>query len=120
MKASILSDVFWDKLRNLLTLEPISEKITITEADKPQISIMAKLFSELESIFFECILHKLFSEYELQKTKTALSDSKSLKKISGVAHRLDPRNIDKPFFGEDLVDASELISNLTKHLTDCF
>ena len=45
VKATILSDAFWDKVHDLLTLlRPSLEKITVTEADKPHLSLWSNYF----------------------------------------------------------------------------
>ena len=73
MKASILSDVFWDKLHHLLTLlKPISEKITITEADKPQISLWPNYFQSWMTILNSYSLNKKY------KRLTTFSDKKKI------------------------------------------
>jgi len=111
----ILSDVFWDKTSGVLKLiEPILTWITKIEADAPQISLVAKIFSELQQHFEEVVATSPLNKAEEKVVKAALASRKDfcLKIVHKAANLLDPQCIGRHISEEDTIDACEMISNL--------
>jgi len=114
-KKSILSDLFWGRVNGVLKLlQPVAQWITVIESDKPQLSLIARLFGEL-AIHFETTSTPLTKQQ--QKASIASLAARRefcLKNVHKAANLLDPRYIGKHLTEEDAVDACEFIANLAK------
>lgn len=72
-KKNILSDVFWGQLNGVLKLlQPVAQWITVIESDKPQLSLIARLFSEL-ALHFESTNSNPFTKQEQKLALASLA-----------------------------------------------
>lgn len=115
-KSSILSDVFWDQLVNLLELlRPVLKWITILEGDSPEIGATVEAFAELKDHFTTTLRKSPMTKKEEKQVLTILEDRKQfcLKTVHNAANLLDPRFNGKRLTEEAVIDACEYICMLS-------
>lgn len=121
-KASIFSDCYWDQVENLITLlKPIALWITIIEGDRPQISSVARMFSEISDHFKTSMASSPLTKSDQNKAIEALSARREfcIKIIHKAANLLDPKYIGKHVTEDEIIDAMQFVSEAAKHLQDC-
>lgn len=115
-KSSILSDVFWDQLVNLLELlRPVLKWITILEGDSPEIGATVEAFAELKDHFTTTLPKSPMTKKEKKQVLTILEDRKQfcLKTVHNAANLLDPRFTGNRLSEEAVIDACEYICKLS-------
>ena len=73
-RASILSGFYWDQVESLIKLlKQITTWITIIEGDRPQISSVARMFSEISDHFKTILASSPLTKSDEKKAIEALS-----------------------------------------------
>lgn len=117
VKQLITNDIFWDKIKNLHNfLKPIAYQITKIESDKPQMSVIPKIFIEIMKQYENCIENVpcLKFEKETIKNKLQLRKEFSVKPIHLAANVLDPTYFGKQLTPGENIDAATFIHKLSK------
>ena len=115
-KSTILNDVFWDQMVNLLEfLRPILKWITILEGDNPAIGLTVEAFAELKVHFTIALRRSPMTQKWEKQVWEILEDRKDfcLKTVHNVANLLDPRFTGKNLTEEAVIDASEYICKMS-------
>lgn len=121
-KASILSDVYWDQVEGLIKLlKPIATWITMIEGDKPQISSVARIFSEISHHFQSTIASSPLTKSDEKKATEALSARQEfcIGPVHKAANLLDPKYLGKHVTEDDIVDAMQFVTEAATHLHNC-
>ena len=111
-KSAILSDAFWARLNGVLNLlKPISEWITRIESDKPQLSLIARLFVELATHCENTLPDTTLTKQEHKAILSGVAARKELcvRAVHKAANLLYPLYVGKHLSEEDIVDAYDTI-----------
>lgn len=115
-KVSILNEVFWDEISNLLELlRPFLKWITILEGDSPSMAVVAEVFCDLQQIFTRTVPNSPLTKKEEKKVFEIFENRKTfcLKIIHKAANLLDPRYKGRSLSEEEVIEASEFICNFS-------
>ncbi|XP_066979617.1 zinc finger BED domain-containing protein 4-like isoform X2 [Macrobrachium rosenbergii] len=110
-KGTLLSEVFWDKIAGYLQLlKPVATAITMTEGDDQYLSIVMKVFHDLQSSFDEQLPNSPVLQSEESFPKEVVSKRREwlVQKVHLAANLLDPRYRGCHISDEEAVDAIEL------------
>ena len=111
IRSTILNDIFWDQMVNLLELlRPVLKWITVLEGDNPAVGLAVEAFAELRVHFTIAVRRSPMTQKEKQVWEN-LEDHKDfyLKTVHNAANLLDPRFTGKNLTEEAVIDASEYI-----------
>ena len=111
IKKVLLSEVFWDKISGYLQLlKPVATAITMVEGDNQHLSIVMKVFHDLQKSFDEQLPNcpVLRSEEPLLKEVVSKRQDWIMQKVHLAANLLDPRYRGCHISDEEAVDAIEL------------
>lgn len=117
VKKTISCSNFWKKIENFYKLlNPVAKWITIIEGDRPQLSIVPLIFSELKKSIEETIENNNILKYEEKHIMEALALRKEfcVCKIHKAANVLDPKYLGKSLNSNDQNEAVEFIYQLSK------
>lgn len=120
-KTTILNDVFWDQVVNLLELlRPVLKWITVLEGDSPMISATVQAFVDLKDHFTATLPKSPLSKKQEKEALAILENRKDfcLKTVHFAANLLDPRFTGRNLEEEAVVDACEYICKMASRHHD--
>jgi len=119
-KTTILNDIFWDQVVNLLELPRPGLKWITLLRDKPAISATVEAFAEVKNHFTAMLPKSPLTKQHEKKALAILEDRKDfcLKTVHFAANLLDPRFTGRNLKKEAVVDVCEYICKMASRHHD--
>lgn len=92
-KKNALDDTFWDKVEGFISLlKPVANAITICESDKTKISIVIRIFNNLEQHFAKVLPSFPLLKQEEDRATKIIADRKefAIHDVHKICNLLDP------------------------------
>lgn len=92
-KKNALDDTFWDKVEGFISLlKPVADAITICESDKTKISLVLRIFNNIEQHFAKALPGCPLLKQEEERAIKIIADRKefAIHKVHKICNLLDP------------------------------